>query len=79
MVHELLKSGVIPPARFVLEGHADTQPLMPNDTISNRARNRRVEIIVLKSTVIDDVTKSIDDLNEGHDVIESEITIIEGR
>ncbi|MBE9532718.1 MAG: flagellar motor protein MotB, partial [Proteobacteria bacterium] len=78
VVHELLRSGEIPPERFVLEGYADTQPLVPNDSSINRARNRRVEIIVLKSDVVDDVTKSIESINEEHQgVVEGKITIID--
>ncbi|NQY27522.1 MAG: flagellar motor protein MotB [Piscirickettsiaceae bacterium] len=78
VVHELLRNGEIPPERFVLEGYAATQPLLPNDNAENRARNRRVEIIVLKSTVIDEVTKSIDMLNKEYEgVVEGEITIID--
>ena len=33
-------------SRFVAEGRADTEPLVPNDSPTNRARNRRVEILV---------------------------------
>jgi chemotaxis protein MotB len=76
VVHELLRDGDIPAERFVLEGYADTEPLVPNDSVENRARNRRVEVIVLKSPVAGDVTKSIDELNL-HEDIEGEITEIE--
>lgn len=76
VVHELLRKGDIPPARFVLEGYAETQPLTTNDTATNRAKNRRVEIIVLKSTVIDDVTKSIDTLNREYESVDGEVTIL---
>jgi chemotaxis protein MotB len=76
VVHELLKNGEIPPARFVLEGYAETRPLTTNDTAANRAKNRRVEIIVLKSTVIEDVTKSIDTLNREYESVDGEITIL---
>lgn len=34
--------------RFFVSGHAYFQPVTPNDTIENRSRNRRVEIILLK-------------------------------
>ncbi len=34
--------------RIHAEGRADTEPLVPNDSAANRARNRRVEIIVFK-------------------------------
>lgn len=77
VVHELLKDDEMPPERFVLEGYADTQPLVPNDNSENRSRNRRVEVIVLKSTVKDAVTKSIEELNRSYDSVEGEITIIE--
>lgn len=79
VVHELLAAGVMPPERFVLEGYADTQPLAPNDTSQNRAKNRRVEIIVLKSPVKDDVTKSINQLHQEHEEVDGEITILEGN
>ena len=36
--------------RYQSEGRADTEPLVPNDSAVNRARNRRVEIIVFKGT-----------------------------
>jgi chemotaxis protein MotB len=42
----LLKNGDINPKRFEVAGLADTQPLVDNSTRSNRARNRRVEIII---------------------------------
>jgi chemotaxis protein MotB len=32
--------------RIVVEGYADTRPLVANDTAKNRAKNRRVEIII---------------------------------
>jgi len=73
VVHELLKYNTIPPERFVLEGYADTRPLAPNDSAENRAINRRVEIVVLKGSLDSELTKSIDDLIQQHDAIESEI------
>ena len=35
------------PARFTAEGRGDTEPLAPNDTPPDRAKNRRVEITIL--------------------------------
>lgn len=43
---QVLQQGQLPPNRMVVAGYADTRPIMPNDTDDNRARNRRVEIIV---------------------------------
>ena len=36
-----------PLTRYTAEGRGDTEPLVPNDGALNRARNRRVDIIVL--------------------------------
>ncbi len=41
-------------SRFQIVGHADTQPLVPNDTPEGRERNRRVEIVILRSREGDD-------------------------
>lgn len=38
----------IPGERFFVSGHAYHQPVVPNNTPSNRAVNRRVEIIITK-------------------------------
>lgn len=46
VVHHIQEESRIPPARLIIEGHAETRPLMPNDTWTNRALNRRVEIII---------------------------------
>ncbi len=44
VVHRLLEMHKIEPTRLIVEGFADTQPLVPNDNEQDRARNRRVEI-----------------------------------
>jgi type VI secretion system protein ImpK len=36
-----------PPQRYSAEGRGDTEPQVANDTPANRARNRRVDIVVL--------------------------------
>ena len=36
----------VDPARMHAEGRADSEPVAPNDTPDNRARNRRVEIVL---------------------------------
>lgn len=45
-VRGLLAARAGPLARYEVEGHGEAAPLVPNDTPANRARNRRVEIIV---------------------------------
>jgi len=46
---ELMKGGELPQKRFEVGGYSDTVPLVPNDSFENRARNRRVEILVKQS------------------------------
>ncbi|MBK1705549.1 type IVB secretion system protein IcmH/DotU [Halochromatium glycolicum] len=45
-VMEQLARHLSDPSRMTPEGRADTEPVAPNDTKANRARNRRVEIYV---------------------------------
>lgn len=40
----LVRKYGLDPSRFSVTGHADLNPLMPNDTPEHRAENRRVEI-----------------------------------
>jgi chemotaxis protein MotB len=46
VVHALLRNPQVDPGRVLIEGWADTRPLVPNDTAANRAQNRRVELMV---------------------------------
>ncbi len=46
VAHALMSGGTINEKRFSVSGYADTEPLVDNSTAANRARNRRVEIIV---------------------------------
>jgi len=48
VVHELLKEKIIPEDRFIVEGHGDAHPIVPNDTPENRAKNRRVELTIVQ-------------------------------
>jgi outer membrane protein OmpA-like peptidoglycan-associated protein len=42
-VYDYLLSGKVDPARMVFKGYGKTQPIAPNDTDDNRAKNRRTE------------------------------------
>jgi type VI secretion system protein ImpK len=46
-VVQLLGRRISAPDRLSAEGRADSEPIAPNDTPVNRARNRRVEILLL--------------------------------
>jgi len=57
VAHGILSDGSISAERVVVEGHADTQPLVLNDSRTNRATNRRVEIILVRGD--DNAGKSV--------------------
>ena len=46
VVHELVLNRQVPAERVVAAGRAETNPLVPNDSPENRAKNRRVEIAI---------------------------------
>ncbi len=46
VAHEMMLATNIPSNRFLIQGFADTDPVAKNDTPANRAKNRRVEIIL---------------------------------
>ncbi len=48
VAHGIMSDGSVSPERVVVEGHADTEPIVPNDSRKNRATNRRVEIILVR-------------------------------
>ena len=48
VAHRLLSTG-IDPGRVMISGHADTQPRAPNDSVANRALNRRIDITLVTS------------------------------
>lgn len=48
VVRELLKNDALNRERFVINGYADTRPLATNETSQGRAKNRRVEIIIVQ-------------------------------
>ena len=46
IAHEIIKVPGFDQSRLLVVGHADTRPLVPNNTRLNRRRNRRVEIAI---------------------------------
>ncbi|MDH3761306.1 MAG: flagellar motor protein MotB [Gammaproteobacteria bacterium] len=47
VVHFLIREGDVDPERMEIRALSDNEPIVPNDSWENRARNRRVEISVL--------------------------------
>jgi chemotaxis protein MotB len=72
VVHHLTKKGRVDPYRVQMRAHAETKPLVPNDSRENKARNRRVEIVIVGNNHLFDELHnnfSVDDVNQ---VIQSE-------
>lgn len=46
VAHQLMEGDYIDSSRFEVTGFAQTRPLVANDTAENRARNRRVEVVI---------------------------------
>lgn len=46
VVHAMLSNAALDEERFLIQGYADSKPLVPNDSRENRALNRRVELII---------------------------------
>ncbi|MGI9247935.1 MAG: flagellar motor protein MotB [Woeseiaceae bacterium] len=54
VAHELLKISKLSPENIMVTGHADTRPRAPNDSRENRAKNRRVDIAIVRGKEIDE-------------------------
>ncbi|KMT66467.1 flagellar motor protein MotB [Catenovulum maritimum] len=48
VAHEMVKVTGFDSHRLIVVGHADTRPLVPNTTLTNRRKNRRVEISIMQ-------------------------------
>lgn len=69
VAHELMKDDVNP-RRFSVSGFSDTRPLVANDSRENRARNRRVEIVIAQGLdeTLDESDKQLLQ-EEGQDIL----------
>ncbi len=47
VVHHLTKKGKVDSNRVQIRAHAETKPLVPNNSRENRSKNRRVEIVIV--------------------------------
>ena len=64
----------VPPDHMVVMGYADTRPVTPNLTAEQRAKNRRVEIIIMENAPIAShlVSQEEGGINSDPSLIESE-------
>jgi len=65
VAQHLLTDGSVDDSRLIIEGHSDTVPLVDNDTPENRAKNRRVEIILIQGEMPQDSIDPILDVVRG--------------
>ncbi|MCP4302218.1 MAG: OmpA family protein [Gammaproteobacteria bacterium] len=54
VAHDLLQVSKLSPENIIVTGHADTRPRAPNDSVQNRAKNRRVDIAIVRGKEIDE-------------------------
>lgn len=52
VVRYLVAAGIISPRRLSAAGYSEYSPKFPNDTESHRAQNRRVDVVVVRSTLL---------------------------
>src|SRR5688572_24803648 len=71
VAHELMRGGAVSSGRFEVSGKADTQPLVANSSAENRARNRRVEIIVEQGLAdeLSEGDKALLQTEDGQDIL----------
>jgi chemotaxis protein MotB len=53
VVHAMLSNASIEEERFLIQGYADSKPLVDNGTAENRALNRRVELVIKRGEDIE--------------------------
>jgi chemotaxis protein MotB len=73
----LLAAGEVKPERLAVKGLADTQPRVKNNTAANRAKNRRVEIIVDRSGPMKEEELRLRELLGGQQATNDGTTIID--
>ena len=57
VTHLLLQTAALDSSRFVVTGHAETRPRATNDTPEDRARNRRVDISIIRGNELDSIRR----------------------
>ncbi|MCH7816066.1 MAG: OmpA family protein, partial [Proteobacteria bacterium] len=63
VAQELFIDDVLNPRRFAVTGFAHVRPLLPNNSQANRAKNRRVEIII-RQAIDPDLEEQIEALKD---------------
>ncbi|MCM8855481.1 MAG: flagellar motor protein MotB [Candidatus Thiodiazotropha sp.] len=63
VVHAMLSNAALDESRFLIQGYADSRPLVSNDSSEKRAQNRRVELVIQRGEDTDsgEVIKASDE------------------
>lgn len=72
VAHELMKGDELPNTRFEVSGFADSKPLVSNSKPENRARNRRVEILIkqgVENELNEEDIQLLKEDEEGEDIL----------
>lgn len=73
VAHQILRQAKVDPSRFIVSGHADTRPRAENDSNENRAKNRRVDISIVRGNELDIIQDiSIDDTQIAASTVEEQ-------
>ncbi|UTW45224.1 flagellar motor protein MotB [bacterium SCSIO 12696] len=75
--HELQKNRVVDHRRFRVTGYGDTKPVAKNDNRDNRAKNRRVELII-RQGLDSNVSKSLKTLQQGANSLIQSLQVDDG-
>lgn len=67
VVSTMLEEPGFDKTRVIIQGHADTRPLVPNDSSENRRRNRRVEIAIMQGKPQESDPINVSGIKEGGD------------
>lgn len=59
LVRYLIDREGLPAQRFVAVGYGEYHPLYPNDSAENRAKNRRVDVVILKTVPAANVGREV--------------------
>lgn len=51
VVRYFLEQYGFPPTQFSAAGYGEWHPVVPNDSMENRAQNRRVDIVILRTSI----------------------------
>lgn len=79
VVHYLTRGNRVVPDRIQMRAHAETRPLVPNDTRENRARNRRVEIVIVGNNYLFEQLHNSFSVNDVNTVVQGTAPVDYGQ